>query len=358
LTVAGYADVPLAMAPPIQSFVDQTSPTDTTDGTQDSVFNWSEVPDNQQVPITRAVFDQSGYQLYDNVGETIVVPFTNDNLYVMKFAVSDNGDTYFVRDGDTPTLYIPRDGYLENATVSGARWYPFTQDFQPTEPVYLGIAPSWDAFVDMGWYPDMSCWGGYWGSEPFVGGGFFLPTVGLTFIIGGHSCYGWAGYHSWLFEHPAPFRTGIRLDRDDLGSRNRPIAAGHTFGGFGNQGSNGTRGFAHYTYNHGGRSFSSGQPSYSVHEDGFDGGGRSFRNGGSTFGSGRTFGGSRPASTGWNFGGGDWNRGGSNGGQRSFVGGGRSFGGGWSGNDQRSYGGGAGGGQRSGGGGWSDGRRR
>jgi hypothetical protein len=52
------------MAPPIDSAYGAPAPAG------DSVFEWNEVPEDQQVPIERAVFDRAGYQLYDSVGET------------------------------------------------------------------------------------------------------------------------------------------------------------------------------------------------------------------------------------------------------------------------------------------------
>ncbi|MDQ2799532.1 MAG: hypothetical protein M3Y13_07820, partial [Armatimonadota bacterium] len=121
LCLAGraYCDDPVTMAPPIDSYSTQSVDDAPANAGPDTVFKWSEVPENQQVPIRRAVFDRGGYQLYDNAGETIVIPFTNQNLYVMKFALSTDGTTYFVNDGDVPVPYMPQDAYLENASVSG-----------------------------------------------------------------------------------------------------------------------------------------------------------------------------------------------------------------------------------------------
>jgi uncharacterized membrane protein YgcG len=188
--LAVYADDPTNMAPPVAN------------NAPESVFNWSEVPANQQVIITRAVFDQGGYQLYDTQGETIVAPFTNQNLYVMKFAPSDTDQMYFINDGTTPILYVPRNGYLENATTPGARWYPFGEHFHPDHPVFLGIAPSWSLFIGMGWYPHMHYYGGYWSRHPYISGSVFFPSVGLFFEIGGHPYYGWEGYHHYYVGHP------------------------------------------------------------------------------------------------------------------------------------------------------------
>ena len=198
LAAPSFADPPVTLAPPTgQSAIGAPA-----SAGADSVFQWAEVPQNQEVPLTRAVFDQSGYQLYDTAGETIVIPFTNNNLYVMKFAPSTDGTTYFVNTGDAPVLYIPQGGFLENAAVPGARWYPFSADFQPAEPVYLGVAPNWNDFVSIGWAPDLVIRGGYWGHNSFIAGGVFLPSVGVTFAFGGHSYNGWAPYHNYIVGHP------------------------------------------------------------------------------------------------------------------------------------------------------------
>ena len=110
------------------------------------VFNWQDVPVNQQVPVIRAVFDQGGYQIYAQSGETIVVPFANQNMYVMKFGRSNSGSYYFVNDGTAPVLYVPNGGALENASAQGARWYPFSQGYAYDRPVYIGLAPTWGGF--------------------------------------------------------------------------------------------------------------------------------------------------------------------------------------------------------------------
>jgi len=208
-----YADSPITMAPPVDADSAQTVAGSPAYVTPNSVFNWTEMPRDQQVLITRAIFDRGGYQLYDSAGETIVVPFTNDNLYVMKFARSHDGRMYLVNEGDAPVLYVPDGGYLANATVSGARWYPFSDDFQPAEPVYMGLAPSWPDYVDMGWYPGMICSGGFYGYNPFFPGAVFLPTIGFFFDVGGHRFHRFDDFRRFHRIHPAPFRIGFH-DRD------------------------------------------------------------------------------------------------------------------------------------------------
>jgi hypothetical protein len=160
------------------------------------VYQWQDVPMNQRVPITRAVFDQGGYQIFAESGETIVVPFVNQNLYAMKFGQT-NGAPYFVNEGSAPVLYLSPGGYLENAAAHGARWYPFSQNYAYTQPVYVGIAPSWNDYVGMGWYPGMSYYGGMWGMSPYHTA--WMP--GFAIMIGGNHYYNYGAYHTYYTTH-------------------------------------------------------------------------------------------------------------------------------------------------------------
>jgi len=372
MTGCGHNNQPVMMAPPTTpvtisqpsgSYGQSAGYDQTAASAQNGAYNWTEVPVNQQVPITRAVFDQGGYQLYSPQG-TIVVPFANQNLYVMKFGQSGSGGMYFVNNGQYPTIFLPPGGSLDNAAQPGARWYPFPQNYAYTQPVYVGLAPSWSAFSGMGWYPGMSYYGGYWGYNPYG----FAPMVGLHFLIGGSPYYGWNSYHSYYNSHPygyAPMRVVNRtvynqaartsFNRNSFG---RGSSGSGSFGG-------GRRPYGSGGTTFGGRpsgSFGSGRPAFG---GGFGGGPRStgsFGRGpsgfGGSFGTGRrsfpvsggSFGGSptpsapsRPAFGGGSFGGGgfggsrpSFGGGGFSGGRSSFGGGG-SFGGGRS-----SFGGGGG----------------
>jgi len=206
VATAVYADSPVTMAPPVNADDAYSYSDGPTNASADSVFQWDELPQSQRVPLTRAIFDRSGYQLYDTQGETILVPFSNNNLYVMKFAETSGDEIYFVNEGGVPVLYVPRGAYLENATVPGAKWYPFSEKFHPTTAVFLGIAPSWDDYCSMGWYPDMVCYGGYYSRDPYWGNGSnFFASINLTFIFGGHRYHGWEPYHNYYSYHRAPY---------------------------------------------------------------------------------------------------------------------------------------------------------
>ena len=339
LTGCTQSQPPTTMAPPMNSSPAMTAPMPAAPmtapvaaGGQNGVYNWTDVPTGRQEPVQRAVFDQGGYQLYTPDG-TVVVPFQNQNLYVMKFGQSNNGQTYFVNDGQVPTLFLPPGGYLENAVAQGAKWYPFSQNFnyaQYNQPMYVGPAPSWNQFVGMGWYPGMAYYGGYYGMHPYGMGYGFAPMVGLTFLIGGASYYGWNSYHSYYGSHPGYIRNTIVNQniyhaasmgggRTFGGSRSSSFGGGGRTGSFGSSGrgsafgSRPSGGFGSSTRGFGSSPSSSG----------------SFGRGSSGFGSsaprsGGSFGGSRPSSFGGSFGGG---RSGGFGGS-SFGGGGRSFGGG------------------------------
>jgi hypothetical protein len=196
VAVTGCAPKPTVMAPPVSQPAPPPMPAANAGTGQ--AYQWQDVPANQEVPITRGVFDQGGYQLYAQSGETIVVPFANQNMYVMKFGKSNSGFMYFVNDnGQVPTLYVPSGGFLENAAAQGAKWYPFSNDFNYTRPVYMGIAPTWSAYTSMGWYPGMAYYGGYWGYNPWSPGIAFTPMVGLYFNIGGTRYGSWNSYTNY-----------------------------------------------------------------------------------------------------------------------------------------------------------------
>ena len=354
LSGCSHQSPPVMMAPPanpvtISQPMDQNGQYAGQNGGQISsgqgaAYNWTEVPVNQQVQITRAVFDQGGYQLYSPQG-TIVIPFANQNMYVMKFGQSQNGQMYFVNSGSFPTLYIPQGGYLDNAAQPGAHWYPFPQNYAYSQPVYVGLAPSWGAFSGMGWYPGMAYYGGYYGYSPYS---IIGPMVGLHFLIGGSPYYGWNSYHSYYAGHPygsAPMRVVNRtvynqasrtsFNSGGFGGRRTFGSAGSTFGG--------SRSFGGGSFGSGSRSFGSNSPRPAF------GSGGSFNRGpsgyGGSFGAGRrSFPVSAPSPGGFGGGGVSTPRpsfgGGSFGGGRSFGGGGGSFGGG------RSFGGGFGGRRR------------
>ena len=133
------------LAPPLSRYDDRYA---------DDTFSWRGVPDGERIPVERASFDRDGYRLIDDRGQAILVPFEGDNLYTMRFGRT-SGAMYFVNDGGVPTLYISSSDYLENRTVSGARWYPFPRNYEYTRPVYLGLAPTWNDYCSMGWYPGM-----------------------------------------------------------------------------------------------------------------------------------------------------------------------------------------------------------
>lgn len=195
-----YDDDPMPMAPPVRGSYSQ----------YDDTFDWRDVNPGERVEITRASFDQDGYQLVDRRGQIIIVPFENNNLYVMRFGQT-SGRTFFVNDGGIPTLYMPANGYLENLAASGARWYPFPQQFSYTRPIYIGVAPSWNDYMVMGWYPGMTYWGGYWDYNPWRVGYRYAPMSSWSIRIGNFSYTRWDDYCG--FWRTTPARRIVFVDR-------------------------------------------------------------------------------------------------------------------------------------------------
>jgi hypothetical protein len=199
---------------------------------QNTVFAWNEIPQNQEVPIASAAFDRGGYQLQDAAGETIAIPYAQGSLCALKFALStQGGGMYLVNEGRCPVLYMPANGCLENATVPDAYWYPFSHGYAPSEPVYLCVAPSWESYDEMAWYPGMRCYGGY-ESDNYIGSGaFFSVDVGLLFVIGGHNYNGWSSYGAYAGRHATNYHMAYS-NQQVYGWAGRPIA-GRSFQGGG-----------------------------------------------------------------------------------------------------------------------------
>lgn len=296
------------------------------------VYQWQDVPANQQVPITRATFDQGGYQIFAQSGETIVVPFANNNMYVMKFGRSNSGN-YFVNENGVPTLFLQPGQGLENAAAQGALWYPIPQNYAYSAPMYVALAPTWNDYVNMGWYPGMTYYGGMWGYSPYS---HFAWMPGFYINIGGHRYTDYGGYHSYYTSTPGYVRTSVVYNNYNT----TRSAAGRSFGSTGSfntgraTGSTGSFGS--------GRTFGSGstfgsRPSSST---GSFGSGRSTRpfGSGASSGSGSTFG-SRPSGS--SFGGGSTGFGNSGRSSGSSFGSGRSTGSSFGGGGGRSFGGGS-----------------
>ncbi|HLK59256.1 MAG TPA: hypothetical protein VKU00_22040 [Chthonomonadaceae bacterium] len=315
---------PVVMAPPMGSSMPPQSayngaPQPATGG----VYQWQDVPVNQQVPVSRAVFDQGGYQIIAADGQTIVVPFVNLNLYAMKFGRT-NGQPYFVNEGDAPVLYLPPGGYLENAAASNARWYPIPADYSYSRPMYVTLAPSWGEFAGMGWYPGMSYYGGMWGYNPY--GGAWMP--GFYIGIGGHRYTTYTSYHSYYISNPGYIRNTV-VYRNYSAPRSTAFRTGGGTGSFNSGRSTGSfnSGRSMPTGSNTG-SFNSGRsftPTQSPTRGSFNGGQSGFSNTPRTGGGSFMGGGSRPSGSSFT-GGGSRPSGGSMGGGRSSFGGGGSFG--------------------------------
>ncbi|MCW3055694.1 MAG: hypothetical protein JWN14_4864 [Chthonomonadales bacterium] len=345
---SGYSNA----QPPVGNMAPQGNMAGNMNPAGGNVFQWQDVPANQQVPIARATFDQGGYQIIAQSGETIVVPFVNNNLYAMKFGRSNNGN-YFINENGVPTLYLQPGQGLENAAAQGAMWYPIPQNYAYTQPMYVAVAPSWNDYTNMGWYPGMTYYGGMSGYTPY---GHFGWMPGFYISIGGHRYSDYGGYHTYYNANPGYIRNRVvyntyntprggsgrtfgsstgsfgsgRFGGSTGSSGTRRTTGSSTFGSSaaGSGGSFGTRrtgsGFGGSTPSTG-SGFGNRVPSLSGRNTGssFGGGSSNPRTTGSSFGGGSTGSTSTPRSTGSSFGGSTRTSG------SSFGGGsGRSFGGG------------------------------
>ncbi len=233
---------PVTMAPPVAANPGYAAPQGgyaappgamAANAPADGVFQWQDVPANQEVPIIRATFDQGGYQIFAQSGETIVVPFVNNNLYVMKFGRT-SGQSYFRNENGVPTLYLRPGEGLENAAAQGARWYPIPQDYAYSQPMYVSLAPTWNDYVGMGWYPGMTYYGGMWGYSPYS---HFAWMPGWYINVGGRRYNEYHSYYNYYRSTPGYVRTGVYYH-----NYNAPRSVvGRTFGSSGTTGSFGSR---------------------------------------------------------------------------------------------------------------------
>jgi hypothetical protein len=270
------------------------------------VYNWHDVPLNQQVLIVKASFDQGGYQIYAQTGEVIVVPFDNGNLHVLKFGRSNTGQTYFVNDNNVaPILYLPPGGYVENAVAQGARWYPLPNDFAYSSPVYVAVAPTWADYMAMGWYPGMAIYGGMWGYRPGLA---FAWMPGYYVNVGGVRYTSYTSYRTYYTSTPGYMRNAVVYR-----NYNTPIAGSSS--SFGRSAFGSTRSGSFGNPGSSSGSFGMGRSS------GFGNSGGGFRSGG--FGNPGSSGGSFGAGRSGGFGSG----GSFNSGPSGFSSGGRSSGG-------------------------------
>ncbi len=344
IAVAGcsHNQQPANMAPPVNGgggpgAVASAPPVDA--GGQSGVYNWQDVPQNQDVPIARAVFDQGGYQLYAESGETIVVPFANQNLYVMKFGRSNSGRTYFRNEASVPVLYLRPGDSLSNAAAQNARWYPIPDDFRYERPMYVAVAPTWADYTALGWYPGMNYYGGMWGYNPGV---HFVWMPSFYIGLGGSRYTSYNTYRTYYTSHPGYVRTtrtfnyssprstgsfGLGRSAGSTGSFGRSRASAGSFGtgrsagstgSFGNRsmsgstsafGSTATKSSGSFGSTRTRSSFGGGSRSFGGTKPSFGGGSTSARPSGGSFGGSKSssgFGASRPS-----FGGGSRSAGGS-----------------------------------------------
>ena len=161
-------------------------------------FSWKDITAKEPVNITKAVFDLGGYQLRGANGETIVVPFTDNNFNVMKFGRSTTGQSYFINDGASPILYLTSNGYIENASAANAIWNPLPSTYAYTEPVYVNFTPGWNQYANMGWYSGTRIIGGWWSSLPNSG---YVAMPTSTYTVNGVTYASYSDYLAYVRSH-------------------------------------------------------------------------------------------------------------------------------------------------------------
>ena len=170
------------------------------------VYNWQDVPEGEKVPVKDMFFDGGGYQIVCSTGDKIVVPFVNETTNVMKFGRSETEDCYFVKDGTTPVLYLNNTGYLQNAAVQDARWYPIPPDYAYSAPLTVGLAPTWNAYNTMGWYPGMTVYGGVVSNTR---GTTYIWMPGYRTVINGTDYPSYLTYLAYMTRHVAFLRNRV-----------------------------------------------------------------------------------------------------------------------------------------------------
>ena len=179
------------------------------------VFGWHDVPEGQVIPVQKSTIDQSGYRIQDTTGETIEVPFVNDDLDAMKFGKSTSGFSYFVNKGEYPVLYLAPGATIESTAAPGARWNPIPSVYPYEEPIYVKMAPDYQSYLGMGWYPNMLVTGGMWGRAP--GLPYYPWTAGYGFYVDRVYYTSWTAYRSYYLHTP-----GYVMTKDVSGRYVRP----------------------------------------------------------------------------------------------------------------------------------------
>ena len=102
-----------------------------------------------------------------------------------------------------PVLYLPEDGFLENAAVQNARWYPIPQNFEYTAPVYVTPVSGMTEYTAMGWYPGLYLYGGVWASRPSTS---FTWTPGYYVSVDGTRFASYEAYRAYYLKKRAYLR--------------------------------------------------------------------------------------------------------------------------------------------------------
>lgn len=183
----------------------------------DGSYYWFEATVNHPVLVDHVVLDSDGYTIFDKAGETIQVPLLTNNLFLVQFAPATGSQMVFENVGANPVLSLPKGAYVamppydarlaDNPMAveqSGARWYPFGSGFAPASPLFMAPAPTWGAYINSHWFPNMLIQGGFYTDRPIARGVTASPTPSVVFRVNGNIYRSWAGFESYCMLNPGP----------------------------------------------------------------------------------------------------------------------------------------------------------
>ena len=185
-----------------------------TGGGKHRAYNWTEVPAGSRCQFSAPSLTRAAISSIQPQG-TIVVPFANQNLYVMKFGQSYNGGMYFINNGQYPTFYLPAGRRTSTMQPSRERTGTRSRKTMPIRSLYMSVlrqvGPHSRGWAGIPACPTTAATGA---TVPYS---MIGPMVGLHFLIGGSPYYGWNSYHSYYYSgHPYGASSDARRQPDGL----------------------------------------------------------------------------------------------------------------------------------------------
>ena len=169
-------------------------------------------PAQNPIVLERAGFDLNGYRFVTRSGQRIDVPF-RQSLDAVRFARATDGRMELAESSATPILYLSPADTLRNDAVPGARWQPLPPGYTAPQPLFVHPAPTWEEFLAMRWYPNMTVVGGTAGART---GDAFTVLPGSHVQVGATLYPDFAAYRAFADAHPDAQR--LRAVHDNAAS--------------------------------------------------------------------------------------------------------------------------------------------